>query len=140
MQRSTQIWLGSLGVLVLLQLIPLDRSNPPVEREVPASQEVRQVLRRGCYDCHSNETRWPWYSHVAPISFLIYHDVHEARHHVNFSTWNRYDAKKRKKKFDNIGEEVEDGDMPLWYYVPLHPKADLDKADRALLMAWSKQH
>jgi len=138
-KRKAQIGFGVLVVALILQLIPLDRNNPPVEQEVPASPQVRQILRRSCYDCHSYETRWPWYSRVAPISFLIHHDVAEARGHVNFSTWNRYDAEKRKDKLHDVREELEDGEMPLWYYVPLHPEAALSDADRARLEAWSRQ-
>ncbi len=82
---KTKISLTVVFVLALAQLVPLDRTNPPVDGEAPASGEVREVLRRSCYDCHSHETRWPWYAHVAPVSWWVVHDVHEAREHLNFS-------------------------------------------------------
>lgn len=132
-----KILIGTLLALVLAQLIPVERTNPPVEEEVPASEEVRAVLRRSCYDCHSNESRWPWYAHVAPISWLVVHDVNEAREHMNFSTWNAYDAKKRRKKLEEVWEEVEEGEMPLWVYLPLHPEARLSDEDESLLRAWA---
>jgi heme-binding protein len=67
--------LGILLALIVMQFVPVERTNPPVEQEVPAPANVRAMLRRACYDCHSNETRWPWYSHVAPVSWLVAHDV-----------------------------------------------------------------
>jgi hypothetical protein len=134
---KTKIAVAVLLALGLAQLVPVDRSNPPVETEVPAPAQVREILRRSCYDCHSNESRWPWYAHVAPVSWLITHDVHEAREHMNFSTWNAYDAKDRAEHLEEIWEEVEEGDMPLWFYVPLHPEARLSDEDKRALHAWT---
>ena len=122
--------------LLLAQLIPVARENPPVESEVPAPDEVRRILRNACYDCHSHETRWPWYSRVAPISWLVAHDVSQAREQLNFSAWNRYDERDRRKKLEEAWEEVEEGEMPLWYYVPFHAEARLDAEDRRRLRAW----
>lgn len=119
------------------QLVPVHRTNPPVEVEVPASDEVRALLRRSCYDCHSNESRWPWYSYVAPVSWLVVHDVNHAREHMDLSTWNAYDAEKQRKKLEDAWEEVEDGEMPLWTYLLLHPDARLDQKDKQLLKAWA---
>jgi len=119
------------------QFVPVERTNPPVEAEVPAPDAVRAILRRSCYDCHSHESRWPWYAHVAPISWLIAHDVDEARDHLNFSTWNAYGKRKRVKNFEEIWEEVEKGEMPLWFYVSLHPDARLSEADKQAIHAWA---
>jgi hypothetical protein len=132
-----RVVLAVLIALGLAQLVPVHRTNPPQEGEVPAGEQVRQILRRSCYDCHSNETRWPWYAHVAPMSWLLVYDVNHAREHMNFSTWDRYDAKKRAKKLEEAWEEVEDGEMPLWFYVPLHPEARLSDADKEILRAWA---
>jgi hypothetical protein len=125
--------------LLLAQLIPVGRENPPVESEVPASDEVRRILRNACYDCHSHETRWPWYSRVAPISWLVAHDVSHPREHLNFSAWNRYDARERRKKLEEAWEEVEEGEMPLWYYVPLHAEARLSEDEERRLRAWAME-
>ncbi|MEP7382335.1 MAG: heme-binding domain-containing protein [Gemmatimonadota bacterium] len=124
--------------LVAIQLVPVDRTNPALETEVPATAEVRSVLRRACYDCHSNETVWPWYSRIAPVSWLIAHDVHEGRDELNFSTWNRYTTKRQLKKLKESGKEVAEGEMPPWLYLPPHPEARLSTDDRALLRAWSQ--
>jgi hypothetical protein len=129
--------LGVVVVLVAIQLVPVDRSNPRVEAEVPAPPEVRAVLRRACYDCHSHETVWPWYSRVAPVSWLVAADVHEGREELNYSTWNRYGAKKRVKKLKETWEEVEEGEMPPWWYLVVHRDAVLSAADRVSLRDWA---
>ncbi len=129
-----------LGVAAILfaaiQLLPVKRDNPPVEEEVAAPPAVREILRRACYDCHSHETSWPWYSYVAPVSWLISDDVHHAREHLNFSTWNDYDRDERAELLEEAWEKVEDNEMPLWYYLPLHPDAELSGSDREALRAW----
>ncbi len=131
----------SLIVIVLffaaIQLVPVSRSNPPVETEVPAPDEVKTVLKRACYDCHSNEVKWPWYSYVAPASWLVAYDVKEARKELNFSTWNRYDTEKRSKKIKEIWEEVSEGEMPLWQYTLIHSDARLSQTDLALIQSWT---
>ncbi len=123
--------------LVVIQFVPVDRTNPPVETEVPTTAEVRAVLRRACYDCHSNETVWPWYSRIAPVSWLVARDVHEGREEMNFSTWNRLTTKKQIKALHESWETVEEGEMPLWFYLPIHPEARLSSQDRSVLCAWS---
>lgn len=124
-------------VLVAIQFVPVDRTNPPVETEVPATPEVRAVLRRACFDCHSNETVWPWYSRIAPVSWLMARDVHEARGEMNFSTWNRLETKDQIEALHESWEEVEEEEMPLWFYLPLHPEARLSEQDRSVLRTWS---
>jgi len=134
-----RIVLAVVIVLVGIQFIPVNRSNPPVEEEVPASPEVKAILKRACYDCHSHETIWPGYSRVAPVSWLLAWDVGEGREELNFSTWNRYSQKKRDKIMKEIWEEVQEGEMPPWFYLPLHPEARLSDSDRSLLRTWAKR-
>jgi hypothetical protein len=137
---TTVAWAAAAGAagLIAIQLLPVDRSNPPVESEVPAPPEVRAVLRRACYDCHSNETVWPWYARIAPVSWWIAHDVREGRAELNFSTWNRLDTKERVKAMHESWEEVSEREMPPWFYLPPHPDARLTASDRASLRAWSR--
>lgn len=137
--RRAMKWLagGFVVVFAAIQLVPGERTNPPVETEVPASEEVRLVLRRACYDCHSNETVWPWYSRIAPISWLLARDVAEGREALNFSTWNRLSHEKRVEAMHESWEEIEEGEMPPWFYLPPHPEARLSEEDRQLLRAWS---
>jgi Haem-binding domain len=125
--------------LVLAQAVPVDRSNPPVQGEVAAPAEVRAILRRACYDCQSNETVWPWYGHVAPVSWLLARDVREGRKEVNFSVFNQYAEKRRQRKWVEIPEQVEKGEMPPWFYTAVHPEGRLSEADRAALLRWARE-
>jgi Haem-binding domain len=133
-----RILVGLVVVLVAMQFVPVDRSNPPVTGEIPAPPAVAPILKRACYDCHSNETRWPWYSHVAPVSFLVARDVHAGRRHMNFSTWTAYTTTKQTRAVKDIWEQVSKGEMPMSIYVPMHPGARLTDADKAALEAWAR--
>lgn len=131
---------GLLTFLLLFigaQFLPVDRTNPPVEEEIPAPPGVKAILKRACFDCHSNQTRWPWYSRVAPFSWLVAHDVQEGREELNLSLWNRYPDDKKAKKIKEIVEEVEEGEMPPRLYLWLHSDAALDAKDRGLLKQWA---
>jgi len=129
---------------VVIQLVRPARTNPATEpsktipSQVKVPAEVDAILKRACNDCHSNETQWPWYSQIAPISWLVVHDVNEGREHLNFSEWGNYDAKKADHKLDEIEEEVEHGGMPLPIYVSMHPEAKLSDEDRRMIHDWAK--
>lgn len=133
MRFSTILGIVLAGVVffVLIQLIPYghDHSNPPVSQEVPwDSPQTRDLAVRACYDCHSNQTVWPWYSNVAPMSWLIQRDVDEGRQTLNFSEWDR-----SQRRADRAAGQVESGEMPKWYYVLLHPSANLTTAEKEAL-------
>jgi hypothetical protein len=128
---------GLLVTFIAIQFIPVDRSNPPVESEIPAPPAIRSLLRNSCYDCHSNEVVWPWYSNVAPISWLVATDVEEGRKELNFSTWSRYNAKKQTRKLKEIWEEIEEGEMPPSSYVLMHSQASLSSAEQEILHLWT---
>jgi hypothetical protein len=123
-----------VGVVVLLQLFSIptlqQQTNPPVVQE-PAwdSPQTRQLAQRACFDCHSNETQWPWYSKVAPVSWLITRDTIEGREHVNFSDWGRY-----SEEAEEFAEVIREGEMPLPIYLPLHPEARLSAAEQQQLI------
>jgi hypothetical protein len=129
--------IATAAALAAIQLVPVERSNPPVVADLDGPVEVVAVLRASCYDCHSNETSWPWYSRVAPVSWLVAHDVDEGRSHLNLSLWGSYDATRRAKLAEEMWEEVADGEMPLTIYLLAHPSARLDDADRATLRSWA---
>ena len=126
-----------VALFLLIQVFPSNRSNPPVESDIAAPTPIKTVLKRACYDCHSNETHWPWYSAVAPVSWLVADDVNEARDHFNFSTWGKYDEDEQRDHLEEAWEEIEDGNMPLWYYLPLHPEARLDAKTKETLRLWT---
>lgn len=126
-----------VGLLVLAQFVPVDRSNPVAGQEIEAPAEVAAVLERACYDCHSNETVWPAYSRVAPVSWLVARDVHEGREHLNYSTWDRYSLEERTELMEETLEEIVEGEMPMKTYLLLHPEAKLSAEDLAVLRAWT---
>jgi hypothetical protein len=122
---------------IAIQFVPVSRTNPPVQGDFRGSTEVVSVLRRACYDCHSNETMWPWYSRIAPLSWIIAHDVNEGRAVLNFSTWSQLTAEKQAEAMNESWEQVAEGKMPTWYYVALRPEARLTANDKSVLRAWS---
>ncbi len=128
--------LGIAGALVLAQLVPVQRVNPPVTGDVSAPPGIKATLRRACYDCHSNETRWPWYSRVAPISWLAVHDVELGRKELNFSDWGGYYLATRKRKLQWIDRALRHEAMPPWSYRVVDPGARLTEADKAALEQW----
>jgi mono/diheme cytochrome c family protein len=136
--RKSRVWIAVAVVVLAAQLVPVDRSNPPVEAEIALPDAVRGIVHKACYDCHSHETRWPWYAYVAPVSWLVHHDVEHAREHLNFSRWGAYDAKEQGELFEEIAEEVEKREMPLQIYVSLHSEARLTSAERRTLIDWAE--
>lgn len=122
---------------IAIQLVPVSRTNPPTQGGFRGSTEVVSVLRRACYDCHSNETAWPWYSRIAPVSWVIAHDVNKGRAALNFSTWNQLSEEKQAEAMNESLEEVAESKMPTWYYVALHPEARLSVTDQSVLRGWS---
>ncbi len=124
--------LGALALGVVMQLVPYgrDHSNPAVAAEPKwDSTATRDLAKRACFDCHSNETQWPWYSHVAPVSWLVQRDVNEGRSKLNFSEWNR-----PQKHGAEAAKEVREGEMPMWIYLPTHPEARLTDAEKQALI------
>lgn len=122
-----RVLLACAVVLVGLQLVPYgrDHSNPPVVGEPQwSSPRVRELAKRACFDCHSNETVWPWYAHLAPVSWLVQRDVDEGREHLNFSTFTS-----DPRDADEAAELAESGEMPPWFYLPLHAEARLSEAE-----------
>src|SRR4051794_1848701 len=129
---SIRIGLALVVLFVLAQAVPYGRrhTNPPVTAEPRwDSPRTRQFAANACFDCHSNLTTWPWYSNVAPVSWLTYRDVVDGRAALDFSEWN--------KPQDGAGDAVEavaSGSMPPWFYKPMHPKSELSQAERGQLM------
>ncbi len=131
------IWIVGI-FLILIQLIPVERSNPPVTGEISSRPEVKSIMERSCYDCHSNQTNWPWYAHIAPVSFFVVHDVEDGREHLNFSEWQSYPAEKQKNLVMELLEEVEKGEMPLFMYTIMHSNANLSEGELDTLRKWAE--
>ncbi|HJU29581.1 MAG TPA: heme-binding domain-containing protein, partial [Candidatus Binataceae bacterium] len=126
------------AVFGLMQLVRYPRTNPPIRGDLEAPAAVKATLRRACYGCHSNETRWPWYSAIAPASWLAHYDVTEARRRLNFSEWAdyAYDPGTRAHKLEEMAELISSREMPPWYYCMMHPEARLDRAQRESMLRW----
>ena len=124
------------ALFLLMQLVPVTRDNPDDRTGPGAPPDVEAVLKESCYDCHSNETVWPWYSHVAPVSWMVAHDVHEGREKMNLSELTNISEESQHKVRTKLNEVVADGKMPLWYYLPAHPRARLTAEDKAILRTW----
>lgn len=136
---SYQHRLWALFILAILfpaiQFIPYghDHENPPIVHE-PAwdSQQTRDLAKLACYDCHSNETLWPWYANVAPASWLVAYDVHGGRKHLNFSDWRQGQRKGEDAK--ELREVISEGEMPPLQYLLIHPEARLNGEQKQQLI------
>jgi uncharacterized membrane protein len=132
-----------VGVLILVaalavaQAIRPAKTNPPARMDVSLDPAIKPLMQRACYNCHSNETVWPWYSNVAPVSWLLASDVQEARMKVNFSEWETYPADIQGHKRYLIGEEVGGKAMPPWYYSVMHRDSRLSAEERAAIIKWA---
>ena len=135
-----------LALLVLfgaIQLIRPARTNPPVdpaktiEAALPVDPAMAAILDRSCKDCHSNRTVWPWYSNIAPVSWLLAHDVNEARSKMNLSEWTGYSRAEAQTLLMHMCEEVSGGDMPPWDYTAVHSGTALSPAEVKTLCDWT---
>lgn len=134
-------WRWSLGlvvaVVVMIQLYPVPRTNPPVESDLVAPPAVKAVLERSCYDCHSHQTVWPWYSRVAPVSWWVVSHVTKGRKDLNFSQWPTFDLGAQDHILREISKQVRNDLMPLPSYLRGHPEAVLSDQDKRLILDWT---
>ena len=140
--QTKRVGLIAVALAAGIQFVPVDRGNPPVEPShsiyaaQPMPANVRSIFEDSCKNCHSNQTTWPWYSYVAPFSWIVVHDVHDGRKHMNFSEWSAYSADKREEKLDDICDEVTNGEMPDGKYLLIHRKARLTQSQRESVCDW----
>ncbi len=144
MKRNlVRIAIGLIGIFIVAQLFRPELSNPPsdpsssIRHYTGIPPEVVNKIESACFDCHSNETRWPWYSYITPVNYLIASDVNTGRRHVNFSDWNKYNPGKLKSVLDNIYDQVYNREMPLSQYKWMRSKAKLTDADVKMICDWA---
>ncbi|BBG64886.1 hypothetical protein NNO_0184 [Hydrogenimonas sp.] len=133
MKLVTKAVLAAVGLFALIQAVPYgrDHENPEVLSEPKwDSPKTRELFMRACGDCHSNETEWPWYSNIAPASWLVTYGVKEGREHLNVSMW----GVQKNNEADEAAEEVREGEMPPFGYLLAHPEARLNDAEKRLLI------
>lgn len=141
--RVTLVTAGA--TLALIQIIRPSRNSPQpradhsIHAVASMSPAAGSVLQRSCNDCHSNHTVWPWYCHVAPISWLVAHDVHRGRRALNLSNWGGYSPEQRAELLQDMCEEVSQGKMPGNLYAAMHRQARLSVADRQQFCEWTQR-
>jgi len=143
-----RLWLKRVGfatafLLLAIQLVPVNRNNPEVDPSgsiylaQPMPAGVKAVFERSCKDCHSNETAWPWYSYVAPVSWVVARDVHQARKKMNFSEWGSYPPQRKEDRLEEICEQVTNGEMPDRKYAIFHRSARITPQERDAVCQWT---
>ena len=136
------VFLAMVVIAVVIQFIRPDMAPVPVDPKhtiqavVTVPPQIDAMLHQSCYDCHSNETRWPWYSQISPVSWWLKSHINDGRRALNFSEFAALPKKKQLKKLDDACDQVKQGDMPLKFYLPMHPAAHLTDADRSALCTW----
>lgn len=130
------------GLLILIQFIRIDQTAHSIDKgkdfasnaTIPA--DVRAIIKRSCYDCHSLETKYPWYANVAPVSWWIKNHVNEGRNFINFSTWEDYNSDEKSRKLVNSMAYIKPDMMPLSSYISQHKEAKLSVKDKEILNEW----
>lgn len=131
-------------LFLLIQSFRIDKTTQPVDLAkdfivvTSANAEVANTLKIACYDCHSNQPKFPWYTNVAPFSWWVKHHINEGSHHLNFSEWGTYSEKRKNHKLEECIEMVEEGEMPLGTYTWMHKEAKLTDAQKLQLVEFFK--
>jgi hypothetical protein len=137
-----KIILIAIAVFITIQFIPSGKKNPPIDQSkefvniLNPPEHIRQILENSCYDCHSHETEYPWYSYVAPASWIIKEHVNNGRRHLNFSVWSDYKESKKDVKLEECIEMIRTGEMPMQGYVLFHQNAEIDPSQKEELIEW----
>lgn len=132
------------GIIIFLsfQFIQIDKGNPSVNKKIDYNQitqttpEIQKILKKACYDCHSNEVNYPWYSSIAPISWFIKEHVNQGKEYVNFSEYGKYNRYQKEHINSSLYRVIENKTMPLNSYLWMHKEANLSEEDFILLLNW----
>ena len=142
--KIVKIGFGILFALfIIIQFIPFEFPETSFDNQNdlilfhPVDEEVKGIIKTACYDCHSYETRYPWYSYVAPVKWLVINDINEGREELNFSEWQKLEKREQIKMLEEIKEEVEGGNMPLPIYTIMHRDASLSDEQKIKLSEWA---
>ena len=132
-------------IMILIQFITIDKENPISDESKDfitinnPPEEIVETLKNACYDCHSNKTKYPWYSNVAPASWLIKEHINNGRRHLNFSIWEDYKEAKKEHKIDECIEMIKSGEMPMKGYVLFHSEAELTNEQKSSFIYWLRE-
>lgn len=139
-----KITIALSAILVIIQFFRIDKTNPPVIQEndfltiTNPPEDISKMIKSACYDCHSNESKYPWYTNISPISWWVKDHINEGRRELNFSEWGTFKYKRKKHKLEEVYEEVEEGEMPLESYLIIHDEAKLTTDQKTALINWFK--
>lgn len=134
-----------LLAFVLIQFSQIDKTNPPINKGVDflnikkTPEPIAKLIKNACYDCHSNETKYPWYSTLQPVGWFLKNHIEDGRKHLNFSNFATYEPKKQAHKLEEAYEMIEKKEMPLDSYIINHAEANLSTEDRAILVEYFKK-
>lgn len=140
-----KILLLLLVAFIGIQFFPIDKSNPPVDQNqdfimmYKPTAEIASKIKASCYDCHSNESKYPWYSNIQPVGWYLKNHIEDGKKHLNFSVFGTYSPKKQAHKLEESYELIEKGEMPLSSYTLIHKDAVLTAAEQATLIAYFKE-
>ncbi|MBP6756677.1 MAG: heme-binding domain-containing protein [Bacteroidia bacterium] len=139
-----RIGIAFIVVFIVIQVFRINKTITPVNEQTDfmavtqTNPEVATILKNACYDCHSNQPTYPWYTSVAPVSWWIKNHINEGSKHLNFSIWQTYTVKRKDHKLEECVEMIEEGEMPMNSYTWMHPEAKLTDAQKQLLIDWFK--
>jgi len=139
-----KITLVLLIILIIFQFFRIDKTIKPVDETIDfisltkPNTEIASILKVSCYDCHSNQNIYPWYTNIAPVSWWIKHHINEASHHLNFSEWGTFSVKRKDHKLEECYEMIEENEMPMSSYTLIHGDAKLSDSQKTLLITWFK--
>lgn len=138
------ISIAIIFILLMIQSIQIDKTIEPVNPATDfisvtaANTEVAGLLKTACYDCHSNQPTYPWYTNMAPVSWWIKHHINEGSQHLNFSIWGTYSEKRKNHKLEECIEMIEEGEMPMYSYTLMHKEAKLADSQKLQLVQFFK--
>jgi hypothetical protein len=146
---KTKLTIKKIGIVfivlfIVIQVFRINKTITPVNEQTDfmavtqTNPEVATILKNACYDCHSNQPTYPWYTNVAPVSWWIKNHINEGSKHLNFSIWQTYTVKRKDHKLEECVEMIEEGEMPINSYTWMHPEAKLTDAQKQLLIDWFK--
>lgn len=138
-----KIFLIFVFILVIIQFIRPKLNNKDdydlayFIEETNLNKHLFVIMKNSCFDCHSNKTNYPWYSHISPVSMWIQNHINEGKKHLNFSKWDKYSLKKKEHKLEELIEEIQDGEMPLKSYKLIHTSSRLDNKQKDSILNWA---
>jgi hypothetical protein len=144
--NKQKILFGIIILFILMQFLPVvgkpevtDNNPNDLLKVTTVPENIKGILKTSCYDCHSNETKYPWYSNIAPASWFLFDHIEEGREHLNFSDWGTFSKKKKLHKLDELTEMIEEDEMPLASYTLIHRDANLDAQQKEAVISWAEK-